>query len=246
MVYKTVYSDMAPAVGAAVERIRQIFVTDCAPLLEAHRSLVQVALDTLSDLTGVGLMLVTAPDIHRIFSRLEATVPDYHHRVESADDLRSLVELASKDPIRLFQTICADLRQWRPIFDQIEAEFVLFRSGRIDPILRLLRDHWAWKWVEVLALLGRLALPEIADPGTDFYKGFTRGIWNITCVPIWGLEPGAFIVIGPTRRPPVDSPNSAAVIRQLIEEFYRIVRSGRSLIAADPHTEHRIPFQSPQ
>jgi hypothetical protein len=186
--------------------------------LGTHHTLVQGAVDALSDLAGAPIILARARPVDVLFVILSSTVPDLTTKVATPADLENLVALANSDTSKLLHILSADTRFWRPIFETIEADVILIRSGRMESILRLLRHHWTWKWVEILAIYGRLLETETSARNPGFFERYAHGIWKITALP----DPisAVHIVIGPTKSLHTQTAASAAVVRAVIEQFY--------------------------
>jgi len=202
-------------------------------VLARNRVLAQLTNDTLADLSDLPITIVKRTDPQRLFQTLKTEDKFTSRRFSSQNDFQHFVSMANIDPFWVLDELRRDLQNWRPIFDKLQPMFFFTRPARSEPVLRLLRDHWTWRWLEILALLDATWHPN--ESTLSIYNKFADNVWLVRLVP---LVDDKILLVGPIKNKDLPAQTSTELISTFIEKYSRtLVRPYPALYRSDRYEQ---------
>jgi Histidine kinase-, DNA gyrase B-, and HSP90-like ATPase len=193
-------------------------------LTRVDKFLGQFTIDCLGDTTQLPLTRLKRRDPAELFASYHAAHPFFRQQFDDAPAFRGFVARANSEPIAIIRAISEKHEEWRPILNRLYADIFVTRPTRTDPIIRLLRDHWSWKWTEMLAIYDKLIRANPDDLSIGFYDAFTPNLW--LCSISSNDDAQDNILLGPIK-------NKAHATQNLSHEFAIFVTKSLDTIRAD-------------
>jgi hypothetical protein len=161
-------ADSEPAAGTPIT---------LGDLIRRNRLLAQSSIDCLADMSDLPIAMVRRPEPAQLFETYRVKHSFFDRRFPSIDKFHEFILQANSQPLDTIAAISQNPEEWRPLFDDLYRDIFLTRPARAEPVIRLLRDHWTWKWVETLAIYDTLVHKDADQSSIQFYESFSAGIW---------------------------------------------------------------------
>jgi signal transduction histidine kinase len=191
-------------------------------LLCQQRIFAQSTIDALADAMDVPLAIVRAPNIRDLFNRLSKASSFFREKFPDLSSFAKLVTSANTTPDEVVKFLAKDMSEFRHVFENFHREIFYTRSTRSEPILRMLRDHWTWTWVEALALYDRLIAGDISSVTSRFYESFGSEVWLSTLVSCDAFS--GYVFIGPVKNKGKNAQFIPLELDSFVEKYYAVLR----------------------
>src|ERR1700739_2258222 len=117
----------------------------------ADANLAQGLVEAFADLSDCPITLIQKLDIGEFFQ--EASKNSFFRgNFGSVQSFCAFLRLANTAPNRVLRELNEAPLAWRSILEDLEDRLLITRPTRVEPVIRLLREHWTWRWCETLAL----------------------------------------------------------------------------------------------
>jgi signal transduction histidine kinase len=183
------------------------------------RALAQAAIDSLADLADLPLTLLAKPDLSAVFDHLRLNSFFFATTFPTIDLFREFVSDANTAPKQLVERISRNLPSWGPVFDYLNSQFYLTRGARAEPFIKLLQDHWSWRWVNLLSLYDVLLADPLGRKPRKLFHNLFRP--SLLLTRIEQLTSGQYISFGPVKNMDIPAQDTAKSIRDSIQRFHR-------------------------
>lgn len=190
--------------------------------IRRHRAVACAVIETLSNLTSASLSLWLHRDPADVFTAVTLNSPSVPADFPDMAAFHAFLALADECPPEFVARVTTQPKAWRPLFQELERNILLSRGRRTEPLVRLLRDHWAWRWLE-LASLYSAQVSGGSDP-LAWQKCFSEGLLTSQFVPIDGTD--LKVLVGPVRDERRGGLDQHARLSAMVERFYETL-SGR-------------------
>lgn len=192
-----------------------------ATLLFRERQAAQAMVEAVADLANVPITLCKRPTPERFFKALQqrgqplpfSDVLGFHDFIEKsqADSAAAIHELA-RDRLR-----------WRPVFEVLERQLIVVRGRRSEPIVKTLRDHWPWRWLELASLYHDTVLaPPKSGAALSWQTDVSDGLLHSRLISIG--RSASRILIGPVRLRTNGDYQPDVALMGLVSWFYGTLR----------------------
>jgi signal transduction histidine kinase len=192
------------------------------PARKGRRIPAQQSVDALADIADLPVALLYRPDPIEIYKSYSSRHTFFRERFKNAEQFCEFIAAANDSPGDVIKKLDADRPNWRPIFVDLWNDLFLTRETRAEPVIRLLRDHWSWRWTETLALYDKLLGSDFDEPTLAFYEFFSRDVWLCTISPC--EAPNEFLLLGPIKNKNRPADLSAQLIAQFVQRYYEIIK----------------------
>jgi signal transduction histidine kinase len=209
------------------QSIKDSFTAPLAPS-KRRRIYAQQTVDALADIADLPMALLRRPEPIEIHKSYSSRYIFFRESFRSADEFRKFVAAANENPSEVVRRLDADRTKWRPIFIDLSTDLFLTRETRAEPVVRLLRDHWSWRWTEMLAFYDKLLKNDFDDPTLRFYEFFSQNVWLCTIFPC--DESDEFLLLGPVKNKNRPADLSAQLIATFVQRYYEIIKPHISAI----------------
>jgi len=204
------------------------------PMFAGHRIHAQQMIDALADIANVPLAMLHRPDLHKLYEKYRLKHKYFRDRFKSSAEFREFVAAANHDPRAVVLELDRERTSWRDIFVDFLPDLFVTRQTWAEPVIRLLRDHWSWRWAEALALYDKLLQNDVENAALGFYESFSSGVWFCTVTPC--DENNNFLLLGPIKNKDRSAQLSAQLIDQFVKSYYELIKRHVNPI----HSVHRF------
>ena len=212
--------------------------------LEAHVSssgrstMLDVLLTEIGDQFDASVTLMHLPTL--ISAGTDATAvgeQKMENLVVPVDRATVQYHFASEDPKRFFHLVNENVAAMRRHFDTLERNIRLTPSVRQNPVLRLLRHHWSWRWAELASIVTSVISENIASDRSPFLDYFFPDLFRRVHKPVGGTD--YLLVVGPVFNRDHDSAKKIKILNAGLEKFHKSLREA----GPQPIYDHGRYFQ---
>ena len=193
-------------------------------------TIAQQAIEALADIADLPMALLRRPSVAEIFESYSSKHPVFRNRFKSIGEFRGVLATANRHPAEIIKMFDVDRADWRSVFADLRDDLFLTREIRAEPVVRLLRDHWSWRWTELLAIYDKLLAGDFDQPNLEFYDFFSSNVWLCAIVP--SETPKHFLLVGPIKNKNRSANLSAQLIARFVERCYETI--GPDISAVHP------------
>ena len=148
-----------------------------------------------------------------------------------------LYPLANEKPKQFFRLVNEDVSRMRAHFDKLERNIRLTPSVRQNPVLRLLRHHWSWRWAELASIIDMVNGANSTSDRSHFLDHFFPGLFRRVLEPIGDTE--YLLVVGPAFNRDHHSDKKIQILGDGLEKFHGLLREA----GPEPIYDHGRYFQ---
>jgi signal transduction histidine kinase len=186
-------------------------------LMGGNHILAQAAIDSFADLSDLPLTLYRRADPEKLFRNLSRKSTFFSHKLGTIQQFLSFVRRANTNPIPLIEELDRNIQEWKPIFDYLSRNFLFTRPSRSEPVIRLLRSHWTWRWAEILSVLDSIFR---GDDKSEFYDRFSENIW---LKKLLFLDSQLILALGPIKNKDLPAQTSVNLASEFVRKYYAII-----------------------
>jgi len=186
-------------------------------LITKKRFLAQATIDCLADITDLPIARLQRPDRAQLFARYSNQYPFFRDRFPTYPKFADFISLASMDPIAIIAKLNESPDEWKDFLDDLHNAVFITRPARSEPVIRLLRDHWPWRWVETLAIYDHVCRYDGSDHPIRFYDAFAEGVWLSALAQRKGQSD--FLLLGPIKNKALSVQLLSARLTEFVERY---------------------------
>lgn len=190
--------------------------------IRRDKSIARAVTNILSDLTGVPLSFWIDRAQRDVWSAIKPASASLAKPFSHIAEFHAFVALANRRPEKLMAKFGDQPQAWRLVFEALECEILLARGRRTEPLVRLLRDHWPWRWLEVASVYDA-RVNGSATP-LAWQSQFSNGLLTSSFVPDGGSP--FLVLVGPFRNAE-HAEQSYACLTQMVTTFYDVISRHR-------------------
>jgi signal transduction histidine kinase len=188
-----------------------------ASVLQRDRILWRAAIESLADISDLPLTILKILPIEELFDILRRKSLYFSSSFQNIDEFRKFVADANANPLAIMRQLSSSANEWRSVFESLSQNITIGPSARQEPVLRLLRYHWSWRWTELLAVCDSLWNRNADRIISGLYDCFAPGV--LLCELI-ELDQSAILMIGPIKNKQVPPQLCAKELKGLVQKFY--------------------------
>ena len=190
-----------------------------ARILHRDKILWRAAIDSLADISDLPLAILKRPPVAEVFESLCQKSPFFDSSFQNIDEFLKFVATANTDPVWIMRRLSGSPSQWKSVFETLSQEVTIGPAMRQEPVLRLLRYHWSWRWTEMLAVCDVL-WGRNADRGIRrFYDYFAQDA--LLCEFI-ELDNFTLLMVGPIKNKHIPPQLCAEKLTGLVDKYYTV------------------------
>lgn len=191
-------------------------------VLSEHHLLMQLTADTFADISDLPITLLRRVELTALYQSLRSSHHFFADRFPNIWSFQQFISLSNADPLRLLVELNENPSRWRDVLNDLQSKLYLTRPSRAEPIVRLLRDHWTWRWVEALAHLDTALKELVADSKIAFYESFSKDVWLCDITPAGRDE---LLLIGPVKDKKLSAQLAAEAMSSFVHKYYQTLTS---------------------
>jgi signal transduction histidine kinase len=190
-----------------------------ASVLQRDGILWRAAVDNLADISDLPLAIFKRPQIQELFKELRQKSAFFKKTFQTFDDFRKLAAAANADPVPVMRQLSDSANEWKSIFALLSRQIIVGPSARQEPVLRLLRYHWSWRWTEILAFCDCFLDWNTQSPPLRFYDHFAANVFLCEFIEIDG---STVLMVGPVKNKHIPAQTCADALKALVKKYYQV------------------------